>query len=54
MIGIIGAVGGALYGAWLARRRKGDAGDMAQYAFGFAVAFGFLGVFIGVLIPGLF
>ena len=54
MIGIVGAVGGALYGAWLAKRRKGDAGDMAQYAFGFAVAFGFLGVFVGLILPDFF
>ena len=33
-------LGGALWGAYLARSRKGNALDMAQYAVGFAIFFG--------------
>jgi hypothetical protein len=35
---------GAILGALAARRRGGRAADMAQYAFGYAVAFGLLGL----------
>jgi hypothetical protein len=50
MIAIAGALGGALWGAWLARARKGSKLDMAQYAAGFGIAFGVLGVIVTVLL----
>ena len=43
MIVLAGALAGAGYGAWLARRRKGTGADIAQYAAGFAIAFALLG-----------
>lgn len=45
-----GLVLGAIWGAFLARRRKGTAFDIAQYAAGFAIAFGIVGLFATVLI----
>ena len=50
MIVIAGALIGGGYGAWLARRRKGKAADIAQYAAGFGLAFATVGVFATVLI----
>lgn len=50
MIVLAGALLGASYGAWLARRRRGDRWDMAQYGAGFAIAFALLGLFASVLI----
>ncbi len=40
---------GALFGALAARRRGGKAADIAQYAFGYAVAFGLLGMVVTML-----
>lgn len=45
MIVVAGLLLGALWGAWLARSRKGSRLDMAQYAGAFAIAFGILGLF---------
>ena len=42
MIVFLIAALGAVTGALAARRRGGKAADMAQYAFGYAVAFGLL------------
>lgn len=44
MIVIAGALGGALWGAYLARARKGRPADVAQYA----TAFGILGALLGL------
>lgn len=46
MIVAAGAILGAAWGAYLARRREGGPADMAQYAAGFAIAFGVLGLFL--------
>ncbi|MFN3145937.1 MAG: hypothetical protein ACE368_12135 [Paracoccaceae bacterium] len=40
MIVFLAVLAGALWGAYLARSRKGNALDMAQYAVGFAIFFG--------------
>ena len=53
MIVIGGAVIGAIYGALLARRRKGTRADMFQYGAGFAIAFALLGLFLTILIDRL-
>lgn len=45
MIVLAGVAGGALYGAVLARRRGGRRLDQLQYAAGFAIAFGLMGMF---------
>lgn len=53
MIVIAGGVLGALWGAFLAKRRKGSGWDMAQYAAGFGIAFMLLGMFVTILIERL-
>ena len=45
MIVLAGLIGGAAYGAMLARRRQGSRLDMAQYAAGYGIAFAIVGVF---------
>ena len=45
MIVLAGVAGGALYGVMLARRRGGRGLDQLQYAAGFAIAFGLVGMF---------
>ncbi|MHC0052681.1 apolipoprotein acyltransferase [Actibacterium sp. D379-3] len=50
MIVIAGAIIGALWGGLLARRRKGTGFDIAQYAVGFAIAFGLLGMILTIII----
>ena len=51
MILIVAIVAGAAAGAIYARRRGGNAADIAQYAIGFAIAFGLVALF-AVLIGG--
>ena len=50
MIVIAGFLGGALWGAYLARSREGTRADMAQYAAGFGIAFGLLGLFATIFL----
>ncbi len=50
MIVILGVLGGAIWGALMARRRGGNRMDMAQYAAGFAIAFGTLGMILTILV----
>lgn len=50
MLIFVGALTGALWGGYLARRRKGTRFDIAQYAAAFAIAFGILGLFATVLL----
>ena len=50
MLVIAAAVIGAALGALTAKRRKGNAADMAQYAFGFAVAFGLVTLFAAMIL----
>ena len=50
MIAILGLVCGALWGAWLARRRRGNILDMAQYAASFGIALGLLGLVVSVAV----
>lgn len=48
MAPILGAVVGALWGAFLVRKRGGNAKDMAQYAGGFAILFAIIGLFLAI------
>lgn len=50
MIVIAGAVGGALIGGLTAKRRKGNAADIAQYATGFGIAFALGGLILTLVI----
>ncbi len=50
MIVIAGALLGALIGGVTARRRKGNAADMAQYAAGFGICFALLGLIVTIAI----
>lgn len=45
MLVVLGVLLGAGWGVWLARRRRGNAADMAQYGAGFGIAFGIVGLF---------
>ncbi|WP_028031393.1 hypothetical protein [Gemmobacter nectariphilus] len=50
MIILAGLLLGALWGGWLARKRKGSRLDIAQYAAAFGIAFAILGLFATVLL----
>lgn len=50
MIVLAGLGFGALMGAATARRRGGRGLDMAQYAAGYGIAFGILGLFLTIAI----
>lgn len=50
MIIIAGVIVGAAWGAWLAKSRQGTTADMAQYAAGFAIAFGIAGLFVTIFL----
>lgn len=46
MIVIAGLLCGGAWGAMVAKRRDGTPADMAQYAAGYGIAFGLLGLFL--------
>ena len=48
MIVVIGVLGGAIIGAVTAKRRGGNRLDMAQYAAGYGIALGLLGLFVTI------
>ncbi len=50
MIVIAGAVIGALFGGFLARKRKGRGLDIAQYAVVYAMIFAVIGLFITLFV----
>jgi hypothetical protein len=50
MIILVSLVFGVLLGAGTARRRGGRGLDMAQYAAGYGIAFGILGLFVTIAI----
>lgn len=50
MIIIIAAITGALWGGFLAKRRKGLRADIAQYAVAYAIAFSVVGLFVTIFI----
>lgn len=53
MIVLLGAILGAVIGTLVARRRKGNLADMAQYGFVYCVIFGLAGLFLTILIHRL-
>lgn len=50
MIVLAGLVLGILFGASLAKRRKGKAKDMLQYAAAYAILFSIIGLFITIFV----
>jgi hypothetical protein len=48
MLILPGFVSGALWGAFLARKRGGNRLDILQYAAGFGIAFSLLATFAGI------
>ncbi|MEM9434489.1 MAG: hypothetical protein AAGA12_11250 [Pseudomonadota bacterium] len=50
MAPFIGLVAGALFGAGLAKRRGGRGLDLAQYAAGFGIFFGLVGLFVAIFL----
>ncbi|MBU2962829.1 apolipoprotein acyltransferase [Citreicella sp. C3M06] len=53
MIVIAGVLIGAILGGLTARRRKGNAADIAQYATGFAIACGLAGFVLTIILEKL-
>jgi hypothetical protein len=53
MIVIAFAVFGVLLGILTARRNRGNRKDMAQYAAGFGIAFGLLGMIVAIVVERL-
>lgn len=50
MLVIAGLLGGGTWGAWLAKSRGGLKKDMAQYAAGFAILWGLVGLIATIVI----
>ena len=50
MLVIVSAIGGAIWGGYLAQRRKGNRLDILQYATSFGIAFGLLAFFASVIL----
>lgn len=53
MIALAAGLFGAVIGGLTAKRRKGTAADIAQYAAGYGIAFAIVGVFAGLLLEFL-
>ena len=53
MIPILALIGGAVWGAYVAKRRGGKLLDMAQYGASFGIALGLLGLAITVALQWL-
>ena len=50
MIVFVAIICGAILGAVTARNREGSGLDMAQYAAGYGIAFGLVGLFLTLII----
>jgi len=50
MITLVFAIVGALIGGYTAKKRGGNRLDIAQYAAGYAMAFGVIGMFVVVFL----
>ena len=50
MLNIIGGLLGIALGLIMARRRGGNRLDMAQYAAGFGIALGLVGLFVSIFV----
>lgn len=53
MLVILGALGGALWGGYLAKKRGGKAADIAQYAASYAIALSLAGLFVTIVVERL-
>ncbi|WP_299566609.1 hypothetical protein [uncultured Sulfitobacter sp.] len=53
MIVIFGALVGAAWGGYLAKKRGGNKKDIAQYATSSAIVFGLLALFLSILLARL-
>ncbi len=53
MITIVAMLLGAVWGGFIARRRKGNRADIAQYAAGFGIAFALAGFILTLLLEKL-
>ncbi|MGB8622639.1 MAG: hypothetical protein WCD16_07460 [Paracoccaceae bacterium] len=53
MIVIAGVIAGALWGGYLAKRRNGKGFDIAQYAAGYAIAFGLVATILTIALARL-
>jgi cytochrome c biogenesis protein CcdA len=53
MIVVAAIVCGAFLGAITAKNREGTGLDMAQYAAGYGIAFGLLGLFLSLLLRAI-
>lgn len=53
MIVIAGFLLGAIWGGWIARRRKGKPADIAQYAAVYGIAFAIVGMFVTIFVERL-
>jgi hypothetical protein len=54
MIVIVAFLLGALWGGYLARRRKGSRLDIVQYAVAFGIAFAIAGLILTVIVERMF
>ena len=54
MLVIAGIVAGAIWGGYLARRRKGNRLDILQYAASSGIAFGLLTFLVSVILLRIF
>ncbi len=50
MLAIAGLLGGAGWGAWLAKKRGGTRFDLAQYAAGFGIFWGIVGLVVTIFL----
>ena len=53
MLVIVSAIGGAIWGGYLARRRRGNHLDILQYAVASAIAFGLVALFATIVLGDL-
>jgi hypothetical protein len=50
---LAGVIAGAAFGAWRARRRRGNRLDMAQWGAVYAIIFGMIGLFVTIALGRL-
>lgn len=48
MLALLGLAGGGAWGAWLAKKRGGTKFDLAQYAAGFGIFWGIIGMVVSI------
>ncbi len=53
MLPLIGGLGGAAWGLWLAKKRGGNRMDLAQYAAGYGILWAILGLIASIILVSL-